>query len=355
MNEQEKFDWMVYVSCMTFNQASYIEDAMNGFTMQKTDFPFVCAIVDDASTDGEQEVIKNYLNEHFDLEDKNIVRHEETDDFILTYARNKTNMTCYFAVLYLKYNHYKKKPKLPYLARWRDNAKYMAICEGDDYWIDSHKLQRQTDLFRNNPEMTYCFSNRKVHNEITGRDRIDRYSNRKYTQKDFLSGFNPGLQTVMLEIELIKNVDYALYKGVNGDRLYPYLCTREGYALCLQEETAVYRFSPIGVSSSVALRSTPSAYFKHACDDFYRFHESTGYPYKKGYMKASANYAIRYLVQHKDFNLSLFYEMTSRYNGHQSCAQFIGTMRILITTIIRKSLKRIVERLFPATIKYKNC
>ena len=46
----------VYVSCFTFNQAKYIEDAMNGFVMQQTDFPFVCCIVDDASTDKEQKV-----------------------------------------------------------------------------------------------------------------------------------------------------------------------------------------------------------------------------------------------------------------------------------------------------------
>ena len=103
MNEQEKYDWMVYVSCMTFNHAPYIVDAMNGFTMQNTDFPFVCAIVDDASTDGEQEVIKNYLNEHFDLEDKVVARHEETDDYVLTFARHKTNLNCYFAVSGLQY------------------------------------------------------------------------------------------------------------------------------------------------------------------------------------------------------------------------------------------------------------
>ena len=47
----------VCVRCFTFNQADYIEDAMNGFTMQQTDFPFVCCIVDDASTDEEQKVI----------------------------------------------------------------------------------------------------------------------------------------------------------------------------------------------------------------------------------------------------------------------------------------------------------
>ena len=63
--EQEGYKWKVCVRCYTFNHAPYIEDAMNGFTMQKTDFPFVCCIVDDASTDGTQEVIKKYIVENF--------------------------------------------------------------------------------------------------------------------------------------------------------------------------------------------------------------------------------------------------------------------------------------------------
>ena len=60
-NLEKAYKWMVRVSCMTFNHHAYIEDAMNGFCMQETDFPFVCTIVDDASTDGEPEVIKKYL------------------------------------------------------------------------------------------------------------------------------------------------------------------------------------------------------------------------------------------------------------------------------------------------------
>lgn len=166
MNEQEKYDWMVYVSCMTFNQASYIVDAMNGFTMQDTTFPFVCAIVDDASTDGEQGVIKNFFNEHFDLEDKNIVRHEETDDYVLMFARHKTNLNCYFAVIYLKYNHYSiKKSKTPYISQWRDNAKYIALCEGDDYWIAADKLQKQVILLEKNQNCVLTYTSTEVVNE----------------------------------------------------------------------------------------------------------------------------------------------------------------------------------------------
>ena len=159
MRQQEKYDWMVYVSCMTFNHAPYIVDAMNGFTMQETNFPFVCTIVDDASTDGEQEIIKQYLNEHFDLEDKNVVRQEETDDYVLTFARHKTNLNCYFAVFFLRYNHYSiKKSKVPYTSQWRDKAKYIAICEGDDFWVDKRKLQIQYDFLRKHSDYTMVFT-----------------------------------------------------------------------------------------------------------------------------------------------------------------------------------------------------
>lgn len=156
--EDKICDWMVYVICATFNQAPYIVDAMNGFVKQKTNFPYVCVIIDDASTDGEQEVIKDYLKEYFFLDDLSIVRHEETDDYVLTFAQHKTNRNCYFAVYYLKYNHYSiKKAKDSYVKMWRDNAKYIALCEGDDYWIAKEKLQKQVDFMEAHPEHSLCF------------------------------------------------------------------------------------------------------------------------------------------------------------------------------------------------------
>ena len=157
MNNQKKYDWMVCVKCYTFNHAPYIVEAMNGFTMQETDFPFVCAIVDDFSNDGEQEVIKNYLEEHFDLEDKNIVKNEDTDSYDFTFARHKTNRNCFFAVYLLRYNHYSiKKTKVRYLERWHKKAKYIAQCEGDDYWIHPKKLQKQTDYMESHNDVAMC-------------------------------------------------------------------------------------------------------------------------------------------------------------------------------------------------------
>lgn len=149
---------MVFTLCSTYNQSSYIKDAMDGFSMQTTDFPFVCGIIDDASTDGEQEIIKRYLHEHFNLEDDKVYKREDTEDYVVVFAQNRQNKNCYFAVVFLKQNHYqKKKDRLRYISEWKENSKYIAICEGDDYWTDPLKLQRQFDLMEAHPEYSLCF------------------------------------------------------------------------------------------------------------------------------------------------------------------------------------------------------
>lgn len=155
------------VSCLTYNQAPYIRDALNGFTMQQTDFPYVCVIIDDASTDGEQEVILKYLNENFDLYNKTITYKEETDNYVLIYSKHKNNHNCLFAVFFLKYNHYSiSKGKDAYYSKW-SNTKYIAFCEGDDYWTNPEHLQRQVDYLENNPEYGLVCANCRLYNENT--------------------------------------------------------------------------------------------------------------------------------------------------------------------------------------------
>ena len=153
MNKRSTYK--VCVWCNTYNQASYIKDTMDGFCMQQTSFPFVCLIMDDASTDGEPEVIKQYLNDHFDTEWT-----KETDDYHLTVARHLENKNCYFAVYLLKYNHYSiKKLRLKYYREVTDEIDYVALCEGDDYWTDAHKLQKQADALDANPQVTLVYTN----------------------------------------------------------------------------------------------------------------------------------------------------------------------------------------------------
>lgn len=161
---EQEYKYMVVTRCFTFNHAPYIVDAMNGFTMQETTFPVITLIVDDASTDGEPGVIKKYLADNFQTP----YRTEETDDYNLICAKHNTNLNCTFVVFLLKYNHYSmKKPKLPYLAEWLDYAKYHALCEGDDYWTDPSKLQKQIDLLECNSHQVLCFTDVVYYYEST--------------------------------------------------------------------------------------------------------------------------------------------------------------------------------------------
>lgn len=152
-----KEQFMVYVSCITFNQSQYIKDALDGFCKQQTNFPFVCAIFDDASTDGEPEVIRHYLVDHFNIDDSSVMQEEETNDYTRIFVQHKDNKNCFFLVVFLKYNHYQiGKNKEQYVQEWVDNAKYIAFCEGDDYWINPLKLQKQVDAMSNYSNVNIC-------------------------------------------------------------------------------------------------------------------------------------------------------------------------------------------------------
>lgn len=169
--KSEEMNYKVCVRCFTFNQSKYITDTLNGFVMQQTDFPYVCCIVDDASKDGEQEVIRKYVADNFDLSEDSCHFERETDYAFITYAQHKTNKNCYFAVLYLKENHFSiKKPKMPYLAEWQDECEYHALCEGDDYWTNETKLQKQVDFLDSHLENSMCFYDVKTFNEDTSTD-----------------------------------------------------------------------------------------------------------------------------------------------------------------------------------------
>ena len=236
---------MVYVRCFTYNHSLYIEDALNGFTMQETTFPYVCCIVDDASTDGEQIVIKNYLNDYFDLEEKKLVQQEETDDYVLTFARHKTNLNCYFAVYFLKYNHYNKKGKGQYIARWREKAKYIAFCEGDDYWILPQKLQMQVDFLEKHPKtgLVYTEINRYFQKESFFEREFFKSRPIKNTYDEFLmNSWFLAPCTWLYRSELSKR-----YPALNsqkchkGDTMMLLTFSKYSQVYFMDEVTAVYR------------------------------------------------------------------------------------------------------------------
>lgn len=251
-------NFLVTVSCLTYNHKPYIEDAMNGFCMQQTDFPFICTIFDDNSTDGEQDIIKQYLENNFIMNDDTIKMTKETDDYTLIYTRHKTNANCFFAVYFLKYNHYQlKKSRAPYiLQEWKD-TKYIALCEGDDYWTDPEKLQMQVDYLEAHLECSLCFHtvNEIIEDDIKGvlgHTEMPKLEVRTYTGHEIIRNWTIPTCSVLYNVNLLTQSGYnkrLMNKNyIYGDIILFLSLAEVGYLYCISiKSMGVYRRHSGGV------------------------------------------------------------------------------------------------------------
>jgi len=244
--------YKVGVWCNTFNQASYITQTMDGFCLQQTQFPYVCLIMDDASTDGEPEVIKQYLNDYFDTEWT-----KDTDDYHLTLARHRENKNCYFAVYLLKYNHYSiKKKRLRYYREVATEIDYVAQCEGDDYWTDEHKLQKQADALDANPHATLVYTNFQVidgESKPISRPRIKEFPGRSHSGDNLPTLLRYGnyvmVLTTMYRYKVFQSESLA-NSPVSMDFATTMSAALMGDFIWLPEQTACYRSLDGGITAS---------------------------------------------------------------------------------------------------------
>ena len=149
----------VIVSCNTYNHAKYIKDTLNGFAKQSTKFPYTCVVVDDHSSDGEPEVLLDWIKSECSQSSIRYFDQELSDVYL---CKHKTNKNCIFAFYLLKQNLFGDERKDLLSEMWRRSAKYEAICEGDDYWTDSNKLQDQVDFLETHSDFSATTSNALV-------------------------------------------------------------------------------------------------------------------------------------------------------------------------------------------------
>lgn len=119
----------VSIICNAYNHEAYIADALEGFVMQKTTFPFEVLVHDDASTDNTAQIIREYEEKYPQL----------------------------IKPIYETENQYSKQDgSLERIQYGRARGDYIALCEGDDYWTDPLKLQKQFDAMERNPQVDMC-------------------------------------------------------------------------------------------------------------------------------------------------------------------------------------------------------
>lgn len=138
---------LVSISCVSYNHATFIRHCLDGMLMQKTSFPIEILIHDDCSTDGTTEIIKEYEAKYPSL----------------------------IFALYENENQYSKGAWVDGFNYRRAKGKYIAYCEGDDYWTDPLKLQKQVDFMEAHPDYSVCFHGIDVVNAITGKSMERQY------------------------------------------------------------------------------------------------------------------------------------------------------------------------------------
>ena len=231
---------MVSILCMAYNQEKYIRRCLEGFVKQKTDFAFEVIIHDDASTDGTPEIIKEFQEKY-----PNIIKP-------IFQKENQYSTGILIGKTYIY-------PKM--------SGKYMAQCDGDDYWTDEYKLQKQVDFLESHPDYALCFHPGKIIYE--GCDKKPEiwpklsYINPKYYWK-LLKGNYILANSIMYRFKYIQ----AIYEDYPRD-IYPgdwfnhINVAKFGKIGFLPDVMTIYRRNCQGISYTVSDNPVREIYLKY--------------------------------------------------------------------------------------------
>ena len=212
---------LVTICCVTYNQEKYIEQAINSFLSQKTAFDIEIIIHDDASTDNTQKIIKSLAVDDLRF---NIMLREEN-------IKSKGGM-----VSPILFNEAK--------------GKYIAMCDGDDYWTDPYKLQKQVDFLENNNEFSMCFGGISILDQK--KDFILSEIaplNKEYTSNDILKNNIAHTCTFLFRRDLLEE-DFIIKNKIFGGDIYITLYMGEkGKIYGMQDNMGVYRKHTEGMTN----------------------------------------------------------------------------------------------------------
>lgn len=212
----------VSVVCMVYKHEAYLRQCFDGFVMQKTTFPIEILVNDDCSPDGSANVMREYEEKYPEL----------------------------FHCIYQEENQYSKGK----MAWWEvlfpmAKGDYIAICEGDDYWIDPYKLQKQVDFMEQHSDFVACFHNARVQYK----DKVSLFNVLNESHYPTTEDLIKRRWFIATPTLLFRNVlqEYPDWRGeiINGDYLLELLLAREGRFFYMDDVMAVYRQDGLGMSA----------------------------------------------------------------------------------------------------------
>ncbi len=217
---------LVSICCITYNHEKFISQALEGFLMQQTNFEYEIIIADDCSTDKTSEIIKKYID-------------DPRNNGRIKYFRHPQNLGMMQNFVF---------------ALQQCTGKYIALCEGDDYWTDTYKLQKQVEFLEENPEFNLCF-HKVFYVDANGNEMpFNDYNaeTKEITTFDDLAKGNyiNTCSTLLRTNELIKSPPNFVKNSMPGDWVINLLAVgKKGMIKMMNERMAAYRIHSGGIWS----------------------------------------------------------------------------------------------------------
>lgn len=227
----------VSICCTAYNHENYIRRALDSFLMQKTNFRFEIIIHDDASPDGTADIIREYAQKYPDI----------------------------IKPIFQTENQFSKQVNLIREFLFANSTgQYIAICEGDDFWTDPDKLQKQIDFLDNHPEYIACvhkYFTVGENDEPTYLSTFGDYENGgRYMLKDFENGELPSqlaslvFRNIIFDEDKKYPVSFDAPKIAGDVKLFLYLLAH-GDIWRMDEVMSAYRYIAVVGGTSHASRS----------------------------------------------------------------------------------------------------
>jgi glycosyltransferase involved in cell wall biosynthesis len=217
---------LVSIICPAYNHEKFIAQALEGFVMQKTNFPFEIIVHDDASTDSTSGIVREYENKHPGLFDN----------------------------IYQKENQFSKDISSVFRAMMsKAKGKYIALCEGDDYWTDSYKLQKQVEFLEANPDYVMSFHNVKIwqkDGKLYDNFLTDVPSLHESIQDLARYGQYIQTNTVVFRNVIPEDLPDVFGKSIFGDFILEMFIAQFGKIKYFNECMSVYRYQ-VGIHSTL--------------------------------------------------------------------------------------------------------
>lgn len=237
MSEQKNI--MVSVSMITYNHEKFIAEAIEGVVMQKTDFPFELVIGEDCSTDQTRSICIAYQKKYPDIIRLRLP--ETNQGMMLNWINNISN----------------------------GKGKYIALCDGDDYWSDPYKLQKQFDFMEANPDYALC--SHATHTLMCGvlDENVDIEKDTLTTEDLIKKDWALLTASLFFRKDAHKTPDWY-YTVKNGDYALQLIVSLSGKIKFLPEYMAVYR-QHLGGMSSTLKPLNQTAWMIYLLDEFNKY------------------------------------------------------------------------------------